>query len=66
MAPGAADARDPLGTHRPMRPVRGFVPLDEVEPISPPEPFVTAPIVLLGEPAEPWEMRTSLFGELDR
>ena len=46
--------------------MHGFVPLDEVEPLSPPAPRVPAPILLLGDPAEPWEARTSLFGELDR
>jgi hypothetical protein len=65
-ATGAAVARDPLGPRRPTTSARGFIPLDEVEPISPSEPFVPAPILLIGEPVEPWEARTSLFGDLDR
>lgn len=60
----AAEVHDPLGTRRPGRSVRGFVPLDEVE--AAPEPVVMSPIMLLGDPAEGWETRTSLFGELDR
>lgn len=64
-AAAGAERDDPLGTRRPARPMRGFVPVDEVDPL-PAEPFVSAPILLLGDPAEPWETRTSLFGELDR
>ena len=50
----------------PAQPRRRFVPLDVVDPAGPPSPTADAPIVLLGEPAEGWEARTSLFGELDR
>ena len=60
-----ADARDP-GV-----PIRGFVSLDEVEvqrgalrPIDALAPLVAPdPAVLLGDTADTWDARTSLFGE---
>jgi hypothetical protein len=53
-------------------PVRGFVPLDTLErplpmdPLAAAEPEAAAPIVLLGDPIDAWEARTSLFGEPER
>ena len=61
-----ATADEPGGaSRRPALPVRGFVPLEEAAPAGLPEP-VAPPIVLLADPVESWESRSSLFGELDR
>jgi hypothetical protein len=46
-------------------PARGFVPVDEVEQPGP-SAAITAPIILLGDPADSWDARTSLFGDPER
>lgn len=65
-ATATAQQNDPLGAPRQTRSVRGFVPVDEIASLPPRDSAVPAPILLLGEPGEPWETRTSLFGESDR
>jgi hypothetical protein len=64
--PGTPAAESPGGAgRRPALPVRGFVPLEDAAPPGQPEP-VAPPIILLADPIESWETRSSLFGDLDR
>lgn len=58
-------AEELTATRRQGVPVRGFVPLDEVEILASAE-APAAPIVMLGDPADGWDARTSLFGEPER
>lgn len=53
----------PLDRPDPMR-LRGFVPIDELTPPAAPEVPALPPQVL-ADAAEPWETRTSLFGDAD-
>jgi hypothetical protein len=59
-AAGQSPSREPL-------PVRGFIPLDEVVPLATPlESPGAPPISLLADALDAGDVRTSLFGELDR
>lgn len=58
-------AEELTAARRPGVPVRGFVPLDEVDQHGP-ATATTPPIILLGDTLDGWDARTSLFGEPER
>jgi hypothetical protein len=52
-------------------PIRGFVPIEEVQPPRTPGPDATPEsalpqIVVVRDPGDGWDARTSLFGEVER
>jgi hypothetical protein len=45
---------------------REFVPLDEIEPPTPADSGGPPRIILIADPIDTWESRTSLFGDPER